>query len=103
MSGFTAAVKAVDWPKDSEKCNIYINEGGIFKIVFSGQQPKAKYFRTHCCNVLFPHFQQRLTSKIQEEHLQAIEEKDKQIHVLEFTNEKYQQKILRLNKEMMTS
>ena len=103
MSGFTAAVKAVDWLKDSEKCNIYISEEGIFETVFSGQQPKAKYFGTHCCNVFFPHFRQRLTNKIQEEHQQAIEEKDNQIHVLEFTNGKYQQKILRLNKEMMTS
>ena len=31
---------------------------------------------------------------------QAIEEKDNQIKDLEFTNEKHQQKILRLNKEI---
>ena len=30
----------------------------------------------------------------------AIEEKDNQIKALEFTNEKHQQKILRLNKEI---
>ena len=55
MSGFTAAVKPVDWPKDSQKYDIYINEEGMYEIVFSSQQPKAKDFRRHCCNVLFPH------------------------------------------------
>ena len=38
--------------------------------------------------------------KIQEEHQQAISGRDNQIKALEFTNEKHQQKILRLNKEM---
>ena len=72
----------------------------MYEIVFSIQQPKAMYFRKHCCNVLFPHFRQRLTNKIQEEHQQVIEEKDNQIQVLEFTNEKHQQKSLKLNKEI---
>ena len=38
--------------------------------------------------------------QIQEEHQQAIEEKDNQVYALEFTNEKHQQKILRLNEEI---
>ena len=71
-----------------------------YEIVFSSQQPKAKDFRRHCCNVLFPHLRQWLTKKIQEDHQQAIEEKDNQIQPLEFTNEKNQPKILRLNKEI---
>ena len=71
MSGFTAAGKPVDWPKDSQKYNIYINAEGRYEIVFSNQQPKAKDFKRLCCNVLFPHFRQRLTNKIQEEHQQA--------------------------------
>ena len=100
ISGFTAAGKPVNWPKDSQKCNIYINEEGMYEIVFSNQKPKAKDFRRHCCNVLFPHFLQRFTNKIQEKHQQTIEEKDTQIQDLEFTNEKHQQKILKLNKEI---
>ena len=100
ISGFTAAGKPVNWPKDSQKCNIYINEEGMYEIVFSNQKPKAKDFRRHCCNVLFPHFHQRFTNKIQEKHQQTIEEKDTQIQDLEFTNEKHQQKILKLNKEI---
>ena len=49
---------------------------------------------------MIPHFRQWLTNKIQEEHQQAIEEKDNQINALEFTNEKHQQKILMLNEEI---
>ena len=37
--------------------------------------------------------------KMKEKHQQAIEEKNNQMQALEFTNEKHQQKILRLNKE----
>ena len=93
MSSFTAAGKPVDLPKDSQKYDIYINEEGIYEIVFSSQQPKEEDFRRHCCNVLFPHFRQRLTNKIQEE-------KDNQIQALEFKNEKHQQNILRLNEQI---
>ena len=35
MSGFTAAGKPVDWPKDSQKYDIYINEEGMYETVFS--------------------------------------------------------------------
>ena len=38
--------------------------------------------------------------KIQEEHQQAITGRDNQIKALEFTNEKHQQKILKLNKKI---
>ena len=79
MGGFTATGKPVDWPKDSQKYDIYIKEEGMYEIIFSGQQPRTKEFRKHCCNVLFPHFRQQLTNKMQEEHHQAIEEKDNQI------------------------
>ena len=37
---------------------------------------------------------------MKEDHQQAIEEKDNQIQALEFTNEKHQLKILRLNEEI---
>ena len=76
MGGFTTAGKHVDRPKDSQKYDIYINEEGMYEIVFSSQQPKAKDFRRHCCNMLFPHVRQWLRNKTQEEHQQAIEEKD---------------------------
>ena len=90
----------MDWPKDSRKDNYYINGEGMYEIVFPSQQPKAKDFRRHCCNVLFPHVRQQPTNKIQEEHQQAITGRDNQIKALEFTSEAHQQKILRLNEEI---
>ena len=66
----------MDWPKDLQKYDIYINEEGMYEIVFSSQQPKAKDFRRYCCNVLFPHVRQQLTNKMKEDLQQANEEKD---------------------------
>ena len=94
MSSVTAMGKPVDWLKDSKKYDTYyINEGGMYDIVFSSQQLKAKDFRKHCCNEFFPHFRQQLTKRMKEEHQQAIEEKDNQIQA-------HQHKILKLNKEI---
>ena len=55
LSGFITAGNFIDWPKDSRKDDYYINQEGMHEIVFSSQQLKAKDFRKHCCNVLFPH------------------------------------------------
>ena len=72
----SAANTPINWPKDSKKYDIYINEEGMYELVFGSQQPKAKAFRKHCCNVLFSHVRQQLPNKIQEKHQQAIEEKN---------------------------
>ena len=76
MTGLVSELKPVDWPKDLQKYDIYINEVGMYDIVFSSQQPKAKDFRRYCCNVLFPHVRQQLTNKMKEDLQQANEEKD---------------------------
>ena len=55
LNKFVSETNFMDWPKDSRKDDYYINKEGIYEIVFSTQQPKAKDFRKHCCNVLFPH------------------------------------------------
>ena len=91
---------AVNWPRDSQKLDLYINEEGMYELLFSSQQRKAKDFRRHCCNVLFPQIRRQLTNKMKEEHQQAIEEKDNQIQAIEFTNENHQQQILKPNKEI---
>ena len=78
----SAASNSNNWAKDSRKDDYYINKEGMYEIVFSSQQPKAKDFRRHCCNVLFPHVRQQLTSKMKEDHQQAIEEKDEAIVLL---------------------
>ena len=59
----------------------------MYKLVFGSQQPKAKIFRRHCCNVMFPRTQQQLTNKMKKDHLEAITYRDDQIQALEFTNE----------------
>ena len=68
MISVTAAGKPVDWPKDSQKYDIYTNEEGMYELLFSSQQSKAKNFKRHCCNVLFPHVQQQVTNKMKEDH-----------------------------------
>ena len=44
--------------------------------------------------------QERCRKKKQEEHQQAITDRDNQMQALENTNEKHQQKMLRLNEEI---
>ena len=100
ISNVLAAVTSINWSKDSRKDDYYTNEEGMYELLFSSQQPKAKNFRGHCYNVLFPHVRQQLTNKIQEEHQQVITDRDNQIQALEYTNHKHQQKILRLNEEI---
>ena len=56
LTGLVSETKPVDWPIDSQKCNIYTNEEGMYEIVFSSQQPKAKEFNTEtvmCCFLMF--------------------------------------------------
>ena len=55
LNRFVSETNFMDWPKDLRKDNYYIIEDGMHEIVFSSEQSKAKDFRRHCCNVLFPH------------------------------------------------
>ena len=48
----------------------------MIELIVGSQQPLAKAFRKHCCNVLLPHVRQPLTNKMKKDHQQAIEEKD---------------------------
>ena len=65
MSSAHAACTPIKWPKDSQKYDIYTNGEGTYELLFSSQQPKAKDFRRHCFNVLFPHVRQQLSDKSQ--------------------------------------
>ena len=62
----------------------------MHEIVFSSQQPKAKNFRRHCFNVLFPHVRQQLSDK---SHAMEIKDLTSHVQALEFTNETHQQSI----------
>ena len=41
LSKFPAAEISVNWPKDSQKYNLYINEEGLRELVLTSQQPQA--------------------------------------------------------------
>ena len=58
LEGRAAAAHPLERPKNSQPDDYYINEEGMYELVFSSQQQKAKDFRRYCCNVLFPHVQQ---------------------------------------------
>ena len=79
-----AACIPINWPKDLQKYDIYINEEGMYELLFSSQQSKTKDFRRHCCNVLFPHVLQQLSDKL---HAMEIEDLTSRVQVFEFTNE----------------
>ena len=92
MSRVHAAYTQINWPKDLQKFDIYTNEEGMYELLLSSLQPKAKDFKRHCCNVLLPHVRQQLTNKMKEEHQQAIKEKDATIAFLndDLKNHKYE-------------
>ena len=96
MGSVTAAGKPAGWAKDSQKYHIYINEEGMYEVLFSSRQPKAKDLRRHCRNVLFPHVRQQLGDKL---HAIEIEDLTGRFQALGFTNEEHQQEILRLNED----
>ena len=68
LNKFPMAENFMDWPKDSRKNDYYIIEEGMYELVFGSQQPKAKNFRKHCCNVMFPKIRQQLANKMKEDH-----------------------------------
>ena len=93
---FVSETKPVNWPKDSQKYDIYINEEGMYELVFGSQLPKAKTFRKYCYNVVFP--------QIRKQHAMETEDLTNRVQGLEFTNKKkrqaHRQQILRLNEEI---
>ena len=46
--GHSAAARPLEWPKNSQPDDYYINEEGMYELVFGSQRPKAKAFRKHC-------------------------------------------------------
>ena len=66
----------MNWPIDSRKDDYYINEQGMYELTFASQQPKAKDFKKHCCNMMFPHIRQQLIKKMEKDYQEALEEKN---------------------------
>ena len=76
----------MNWPKDSQKYDSYLNEEGLYEIVFSSQQQKAKAFRKYCCNEMFPRIRKQLVDKMQEDHQQAITDRNNRVQAIEYEN-----------------
>ena len=72
----------------------------MYELLFSSQQPKAKDFRRHCCNVLFPQVRQQLSDKL---HAMEIEDLTDRVQALELTNETINRKFSGSMKRLMTS
>ena len=91
----------MDWPRGSRKDDYYVNEEMMYELLFSSQQPKAKAFRKHCCNVMFPQIRHQLSDKL---HAMEIEDLTNHVEALEFTNEEerqaHQHQILRVSEEI---
>ena len=93
LSKLSAADPLLNWPFDSRKHDYYLSEEGMYELVFSSQQQKAKAFRKYCCNEMFPHIRQQLTDKLVEDHhrrttqlQQAVEDRDNRIQAIEYEN-----------------
>ena len=102
MNKFSTMGNFIYWPRDPRKDDYYINEEGVYRLLFLSQHPKAKDFRRHRCNVLFPHVRQQFTNKIKEDHQQAIEEKDASIALLndDLQNREYKHVALQAQRDV---
>ena len=92
----------VNWPRVSQKLDLYINEEEMYELLFSSQQPKVKYFRRRCYNVLFPHVRQQLTKKVKKDHQQPIKEKDAALALLkdDLQNHEYERVAMQAQRDV---
>ena len=86
LSNFPAVGTLVNWSSDSRKDDYYLNEEGMYEVLFSSQQPLARKLRKHCCNVMFPHIRKQFVDKMQEDHQKAIEDRDNRIQAIAYEN-----------------
>ena len=82
LSKFVLETNSINWPNDSRKDDYYLNEEGMYEVLFGSQQQKAKAFRKYCCNEMFPRIDKQLVDKVQEDHQKAIEERDNRIQAI---------------------
>ena len=80
------AARPMSWLKDSQRYDLYINEEGMYEVLFGSQQQKAKAFRKYCCNEMFPRIRKQLVDKMQEDHQKATEDRDNRIQAIEYEN-----------------
>ena len=73
---------------------------GVMYVIIKSKKPKGKALKKHILKDIVPRGLDARIKEIQRKHQQAIADRDNQIQALEFTNEKHQQKILKLNNEI---
>ena len=73
---------------------------GVIYVIIKSQKDKGKARKKHILKDIVPCGFDARIEEIKGKHQQAITDCDNQIKALEFANEKHQQKILRLNKEI---
>ena len=89
-------------PKDHQnKTDKFLSVFGVMYVIIKSQKDKGKALKKHILKDIVPRGFDARIEEIQGKHQQAITDRDNQIQALEFTNEKHQQKILRLNKEIV--
>ena len=76
LKAWITATQPLNWQKNSQPSEYYLNEEGMYEVLFRSQQPLAKKLRKHCCNVMFPHIRKQLINKMVEEHQIAIRERE---------------------------
>ena len=79
----------VNWPSDSQKYDFCINKEGLYELVFSSQEPVAKAFRKHCCNVIFPYIRQQMIDRVikeKEAALALLNDRDNKIQAIQYKN-----------------
>ena len=86
LKGWVTATQPLNWPKNSQPSEYYLNEEGMYELVFSSQQQKAKAFRKYCCNEMFPRIRKQLVDKMQEDHQQAITDRNNRVQAIEYEN-----------------
>ena len=64
LKGWVTANQPLNWPKNSQPSEYYLNEEGMYEVLFGSQQQKAKAFRKYCCNEMFPRIRKQLVDKM---------------------------------------
>ena len=86
--------------KDAQDHDIFISLTGALYVTVNSWKDKGKALKKHILkDIVSSGFDARI-EEIQEKHRQAITDCDYQIQALEFRNEDYQHKILKLNKDI---
>ena len=82
------------------KTDKFLSVFGVMYVIIKSQKDKGKALKKHILKDIVPRGLDARKEEIQGKHQQAITDRDNEIKAFEFANEKHQQKILRLNKEI---